>query len=145
MPGLVEIPEHVLDAIVAHAQAELPNECCGLLIGAGLTIHRAVGTRNLASSPTRYLVDPNDHFQAIRSARAEGLKVIGAYHSHPGSPPFPSPRDLAEAHFPDFVHVIVSVAQTGERGDVRAYRVEEGHATMLELAPRVSGRTGLRR
>ena len=38
----------------------------------------------------RYEVAPEDHFAAVRAARADGLEVIGAYHSHPASPAEPS-------------------------------------------------------
>jgi [CysO sulfur-carrier protein]-S-L-cysteine hydrolase len=129
----VRIPGHVIDAIVAHARAALPDECCGLLIGSTETIHRSVPARNLAASPTRYLMDPSDHFAAIRSARAAGLSVMGAYHSHPGAPAVPSRRDLDEAWDADFVHVIVSLAQGHTREDLRAYVLSDDRATPLEI------------
>jgi len=134
MPDAVQIPGRVLDAIVAHAEAELPNECCGLLIGSALTIHESVPARNLAASPTSYLIDPEDHFAAIRAARVSGFSVVGAYHSHPASPPTPSARDLAEASFPEFVYLIVSPAEGHEQNKVGAYRLTEGHVTPLVLA-----------
>ena len=129
----LRIPRHIADAIVAHAVAELPNKCCGLLIGSAQTIHQSVPARNLAASPTSYLIDPIDHFAAIRSARTAGLSVIGAYHSHPGAPPVPSRRDMAEVGFAEFVYLIVSLeaGQTGER--LRAYYLTEERATPLTL------------
>lgn len=134
MPDVVQIPGRVLDAIVAHAEAELPNECCGLLIGSALTIHESVPARNLAASPTSYLIDPEDHFAAIRAARVSGFSVVGAYHSHPGSPPTPSARDLAEASFPEFVYLIVSPAEGHARNQVCAYRLTEGRVTLLTVS-----------
>jgi proteasome lid subunit RPN8/RPN11 len=134
MPDVVQIPGRVLDAIVAHAEAELPNECCGLLIGSALTIHDSVPARNLAASPTSYLINPGDHFAAIRAARGSGFSVVGAYHSHPGSPPTPSARDLAEASFPEFVYLIVSPAEGDARNQVRAYRLTEGRVTSLAIS-----------
>ena len=141
MADVVEIPAGVLDAIVAHAQAERPNECFGLLIGSALTIHESVPARNLALSPTSYLIDPADHFAAIRVARRSGRQVVGAYHSHPESPPTPSGRDLAEASFPEFLYLIVSLAEPDKNDAVRAYRVTDGRATLL---PMISIRTGRR-
>ena len=133
MPETVEIPERLLDAIRAHARAELPNECCGLLIGSALTIDHVFPARNLEASPTSYRIDPVDHFSAIKSARAAGRSVIGAYHSHPTTPPAPSPRDRAEASFPDFVYLIVSLAETDNVDSIRAYRLAEGCATRLAM------------
>jgi proteasome lid subunit RPN8/RPN11 len=131
----VRILDEVLEAVAAHARAALPDECCGLLLGAHLEIVRALPARNLTPSPTSYEIDPRDHFAALRTARAEGLSVVGAYHSHPGADPVPSRRDLAEASFPEFVYLIMSIGRAGERGDVRAYWLEPRGATRLEVVP----------
>jgi len=106
----VRLPRSVIDDLVAHARDEAPNECCGLLVGHPGTVTRAIRARNLRASPTRYLVHPQDHFDAIRAARTEGLTVVGTYHSHPTSPAEPSDRDLAEATYPEYVYVIVTIA-----------------------------------
>jgi proteasome lid subunit RPN8/RPN11 len=143
MPETMEIPGRILDAILSHARAELPNECCGLLIGSGLTIEDLLPARNLEASPTSYVIDPIDHFAAIKTARASGRRVVGAYHSHPATPAVPSARDLAEASVPDFVYLIVSLAETNSDDSVRAYRLAEGRATPLTIV--VSTRIGLHR
>jgi [CysO sulfur-carrier protein]-S-L-cysteine hydrolase len=112
----------VLDAaaraeMLQHAREEAPNECCGLLIGRRGSVESTVRARNLQPGPTRYLIDPADHFGAIRTARSKGQRVVGAYHSHPSSPPAPSESDIAEATGGrDFLYVIVSPADGGLRG-----------------------------
>jgi proteasome lid subunit RPN8/RPN11 len=118
--------------MLAHAREEAPRECCGLLVGKGESIARIVRAKNLDASATRYLIDPEDHFRAIRHARADGLEVIGAYHSHPSSLPLPSDTDIAEANTgADFIYVIVSPV-----GDaVRAYRIDQGSCQALVLSP----------
>jgi proteasome lid subunit RPN8/RPN11 len=119
----MRIPANVAAEVLAHARAEAPRECCGLLIGKGQSVARSVRARNLDEKATRYLIDPGDHFAAIRAARAEGLEVIGAYHSHPSSAPIPSATDIAEANSgSDFLYVIVSLIAD----EVRAYRMEGG-------------------
>jgi proteasome lid subunit RPN8/RPN11 len=118
--------------MLAHARDEAPRECCGLLIGKGESIARSVRTRNLDAKATRYLIDPEDHFAAIRGARAAGLEVVGAYHSHPSSAPVPSATDIAEAtNGSDFFYVIVSLVDD----DVRAYRIDAGVWAPLALSP----------
>jgi [CysO sulfur-carrier protein]-S-L-cysteine hydrolase len=115
----VTIPRSVIADMLAHAREEAPRECCGLLVGRADAITRSVRARNLDATATRYLIDPEDHFTAIRSARAEGAEVIGAYHSHPATGPVPSRSDIAEADSgPDFLYVIVSLVEE----EVRAYR-----------------------
>lgn len=105
----LRLPESVRSAIVAHAEREKPGECCGLLIGKGTTVNEAHPARNECSGQTRFRIHPADHFAAIRKARAAGLEVVGAYHSHPESPAVPSARDVAEASDAAPVMVIVSL------------------------------------
>ena len=111
--------------MVAHARDEAPNECCGLLVGNRTMIESTVRARNREASPTRYLIDPEDHFAAIHAARAAGKRIVGAYHSHPASAPQPSESDIAEARWgSDFVYVIVSLKSTD--AEVFAYRLKHG-------------------
>lgn len=119
----INISDAVRRDMLAHAREETPRECCGLLIGKGDSITRSVRARNLDAKATRYLIDPEDHFAAIRSARADNLEVLGAYHSHPSSAPLPSATDIAEANSgSDFLYVIVSLVNE----EVRAYRIDAG-------------------
>lgn len=110
----------------------------------GGTILRSVAATNLAPGPTSYLIDPADHFAAIRTARTEGFEVLGAYHSHPGAEAIPSRRDIAEAADASFIYLIVSVGM-GERSDVRAYRIVEERAVEVQLTCVSDRRTDSRR
>jgi proteasome lid subunit RPN8/RPN11 len=87
---------------------------------------------NALLSPTRYQVDPEDHFAALRAARTAGLSIVGAYHSHPRSSALPSPTDLEDALHPDFIWMVVGL-QAGDSPDVRAYRLESGNFRSLTL------------
>jgi proteasome lid subunit RPN8/RPN11 len=137
---MVRIRNEVVDAILAHARAESPRECCGLLIGHAGDIVEAVPAANVAADPIRrYEIDPADYLQQIkrcRSTAADGgreLAVIGAYHSHPNSPPEPSETDVAEA-FAEFVFVIVGAA-AGTALEIRGYELwhERLRPVSLEL------------
>ena len=128
----IAIAPGALDAMVAHARREAPNECCGLLVGSSGRIDESVATKNLASSPTRFLVDPSDHIAINRRLRGSPREIVGAYHSHPHSPAEPSPTDIAEACYSDFVYVIVSLADRSS-ADVRGYRIRGGRVTLVSL------------
>jgi [CysO sulfur-carrier protein]-S-L-cysteine hydrolase len=110
------------EAMIAHARDEAPLECCGLLLGTPGRVEETLRARNLRQSATAYLVDPADHFAAIRTARKEGRTIVGAYHSHPRSPAVPSPVDLQEAHDAELLYVIVSLANP-DAPDVRGFRL----------------------
>ncbi len=119
--------------MLAHAREEAPRECCGLLVGKGKPVARSVRARNLDATATRYLIDPEDHFAAIRAARAEA--------SRSSAPITPTRRahlcrratDIAEANSgSDFLYVIVSLVNE----DVRAYRIDAGVCKPLALSPK---------
>lgn len=129
----MRIRQSAIDDLVSHAREESPRECCGLLIGRADEIAVIERARNLRSSPVRFLIDPEAHFAAIRRARAAGLAVVGAYHSHPKSPACPSAADRAEISYPEFLHVIVSLGDELREPDVRAYRLEAGNFRPVEL------------
>ena len=128
----MRIRESVWGALVAHARDEAPNECCGLLVGLADAIEEAVRTRNLESSPMRFRVDPRDHIALNRRLRPTSQRVIGAYHSHPRSPATPSASDTAEAFYPEFIYLIVSLA-VPDRPDICGYRVIRRNLEPVEL------------
>jgi proteasome lid subunit RPN8/RPN11 len=129
----VLLPQTVLAEMLAHARDESPSECCGLLVGRRGVVDASVRARNLETGPTRYLIDPQDHFAAMKAARARGLHVIGAYHSHPAQAAgvlAPSPSDIAEASGgSDFLYVIVSPVD----GGAVAYFVKRGAVVLVNL------------
>ena len=129
---VVVMSESVGRGLLTHARNEAPLECCGLLIGTKEQVVRSTRTHNLCQSPTRYRVDPVEHFEAIRQARNEGLEVVGTYHSHPASLPQPSETDLNQANYPQFVYVIVSLVSK-ETEAIKGYRMRSGQATQVEL------------
>jgi [CysO sulfur-carrier protein]-S-L-cysteine hydrolase len=128
----VRVPRRVLADIDTHARAAWPNECCGLLVGTHDEIVTSFRARNERNSPTSYRVAPQDHFAAIRHARALSLDVIGAYHSHPSSPPVPSTTDLLESVPGEFLYLIFGRDDTGIP-TARAWRIAHGNFEPVPL------------
>jgi proteasome lid subunit RPN8/RPN11 len=97
--------------MIQHAQAELPNECCGLLAGVRAgdvlrveALHRLV---NAAASPIEYLSDPASMFTATKAMRQANHDILAIYHSHPTSAPIPSRTDMKRCYSLDVVHFIL--------------------------------------
>ena len=118
----IQLRAAVRDDVLAHARAEAPRECCGLLVGRGALVQECVRSRNIDPDPNRYEVDPLLHIATSRRLRGSGREIVGAYHSHPHSTPLPSESDRAEAYYRDFIWMIVSLA-VPERAALAAYRL----------------------
>ena len=115
---LVLSPEHAR-AICEHGAKAYPEECCGILIGpepergaARFAISEIVAADNERedSRHNRYVISPRALLEAQRSAREQGLEILGYYHSHPDHPSRPSEFDREHA-WPGTSYLIVSVEQ----------------------------------
>ena len=131
------LPAAVKRAIVSHARKDAPRECCGFLVGRGTRVMFALPVRNCDPKPTTgFQIDPAEHIAVRRVLRqmSPGVEIIGVYHSHPNGPATPSPRDIAESHYPDWIFAIV-----GAKGrTVRAYRIANHAVAPVALTPAVS-------
>jgi proteasome lid subunit RPN8/RPN11 len=127
---------------VGHVRDEAPREACGLLAGRDGGISRVIRCVNVHPTPTtRYVIDPREQLKAFRAIDAAGEELVGIYHSHPVSQPYPSPTDRAEAHYPDVLYVLVSL-RTGEP-EMRAFRI--GADDFVREIPLAVERRGLAR
>ncbi len=124
-PGVV-ISTALIDEMVAHCLASYPEEGCGLLVGPpdGSAVTRCVPTGNVAASAKLYTVDPRAHLRAERDAEENGLAVVGVFHSHTHTDPYPSPTDVVQAPDPSWHYVLVSLRH--ELASVRSYRIVGG-------------------
>ena len=113
MKALV-IPKDVYDAMVAHCIEGVPNEACGFIGGKVDGTERAATKlypmTNAAASPVFYRPDDREMLAALKDMDDSGLDVASIFHSHVATPAYPSPTDIREAHYPDAVYVIVSLA-----------------------------------
>jgi proteasome lid subunit RPN8/RPN11 len=116
-----------LDEMAAHCLACYPEEGCGLLVGEADTgtVVEVHPTRNLAESSQVYTVDPKAHLRIDRAAEDAGMGVIGVFHSHTHTDPWPSPTDVLQAPDPSWHYVLVSLRH--EVASTRSYRIEGGN------------------
>jgi proteasome lid subunit RPN8/RPN11 len=121
----LKISSQLLEEIVAHARAEAPNECCGMIAaqdGRAVAVHRA---RNAAATPKlSYHMDGREQYRIEMGIEDAGLELGAIYHSHPRSEPVPSQTDINLALHPHALYVIVGLA--GDEPEVRAYTIVDG-------------------
>ena len=136
MMATVRIQKAVLEAILRHAQAESPLECCGLLSGEAGLITQHHPMRNSVRSESRYEIEPFELFQFFRDLRATHRKHLGIYHSHPHSEAYPSSIDIQQSFYPDCAYFIVSLKDFNTPR-VRAFRIVDQPVQELEIVVEV--------
>lgn len=126
-PTGLTFPAEVFAEMVAHAIGGYPLEACGLLVGTESAVRRFVPCTNEAASARVYTIPPKELLVAERRAEDDGLEVIGVYHSHTHTDPYPSPTDVAQAPDPGWHYVIVGLKR--ETPETRSYRIVDGTIT----------------
>jgi proteasome lid subunit RPN8/RPN11 len=118
----MRFPRTLVDEMIAHARADQPNECCGIVASRDGRAERVFRAANAEASPFRYSLDPREQYQITREIEEAGLDLGAIYHSHTRSPAYPSQTDVNLAFYPDALYVIVSLADA-QAPDVRAFRI----------------------
>lgn len=120
-------------ALQAHAAASYPEECVGALLRSASGAWVSVPLANAA--PERragFSLSARDYLAVEARAEADGLALVGFYHSHPDAEAVPSARDAAAA-WPQWWTVIVPV-EKGVPGRPRAWRFDAVHGDFAEIA-----------
>ncbi len=111
---MVRIEEGAWADMVAHAEGSYPEECCGAMLGRFTeeekTVTRTVALRNAhnGARSTRYEIRAEELLAAGRLGAAEGLDVLGIYHSHPDHDAYFSETDLKHS-CPWYSFVVLSI------------------------------------
>lgn len=125
----MEIPAEIRDAMVQHALEEDPNECCGILAGAGGIVIQHYRITNTERSPYRYSMDGRELNQVLRELDDNGWEMQVIYHSHTHSPAYPSDTDVRlAANWPDPYYLLVSLIDR-QSPDVRLFTIWDGTVT----------------
>ena len=137
MNPIVLKPDHARQIEEEGAQT-YPNECCGIMIGRDMSdgtcvrriVERLEPMQNVFDAEQqrrRFAVDPLALIRADKAAAAEGMVVLGFYHSHPDHPARPSEYDREHA-WPFYSYVIVSIAQ-GKAVDMTSWVLDDASQT----------------
>ena len=121
------IPAEVRAALVEHAEAERPNEACGLIVLRDGVAERYVRGTNAAESPYRFELqaDPDVWF-----LEDDGYE-LAVFHSHLSSPPRPSRTDVENIGLWEGRPYVILNLQSGE---LAAWRIEDGRVRPDDLS-----------
>ena len=129
----MKISQQLIDEMVAHAQADLPNECCGMVGGTDGEASVVIPVANAAASPLRFEMDPQGQYNALMEIERGGKELLAIYHSHTKSAAYPSQTDVNQAvSWPDAIWVIVSL-EDPDAPDVKGYWLKDLKIADAEL------------
>ena len=121
----MRIAQSLIDEMVAHARADLPNECCGMVGGADGEASVVIPVVNSAASPLRFEMDPQGQYNALKAIEDDGNEMLAIYHSHTKSAAYPSQTDVNQAvNWPDAIYLIVSL-QDEDAPEVKGYWLKD--------------------
>jgi proteasome lid subunit RPN8/RPN11 len=128
---MLSIKQSLVDAMVAHARADHPDEACGVIAGpAGSDAPtRFIPMINAARSPTFYEFESSDLLKLYREMDANDEDPVVIYHSHTATEAYPSRTDVSYASEPFAHYVLVSTRETGNDDgpfELRSYKIVDG-------------------
>jgi len=111
-----------------HLETSFPYEGCGFFFGKdgetrAITEAYIVDNSEDGDQRRRFEISPMDYMKAERYALANGLDLLGVFHSHPNHPAIPSVHDLKQA-MPYFSYIIKSIYD-GKLRDTTSWRLNE--------------------
>jgi [CysO sulfur-carrier protein]-S-L-cysteine hydrolase len=127
---VLTIRADLVDAMVAHARADHPDEACGIIAGpeGSDRPERFVPMVNAERSPTFYRFDSGEQLKVWRAMEDNDEVPVVIYHSHTATEAYPSRTDISYASEPDAHYVLVSTRHVDDH-EVRSYRIVDGVVT----------------
>ena len=131
---MLVIDQDAVDAVVAHARRDHPDEACGVIAGPEGSDRpaRVIPMTNAERSPTFFRFDPGEQLRVWREMDDRDEVPVVVYHSHTATEAYPSRTDIALAAEPDAHYLVVSTRDP-DRPEVRSYRIEDGTVTEEEV------------
>jgi [CysO sulfur-carrier protein]-S-L-cysteine hydrolase len=128
----VRISQQIRAELVAHARADAPNECCGMIAGADGRLTAYFPAANEFKSAQRFQLDSRDQIRITNEIEAREEEIGAIFHSHPHSEAYPSQTDVNLARWwPGVLWLICSLA--GDEPVVRGFAIDEGRIEEVEL------------
>jgi [CysO sulfur-carrier protein]-S-L-cysteine hydrolase len=120
----------LVDAMVAHARTDHPDEACRVIAGlqGSDRPERFIAMLNAERSPTFYRFDSGEQLKVWREMEDADEVPVVIYHSHTATEAYPSRTDISYASEPDAHYVLVSTRDPVEL-EVRSYRIVDGAVT----------------
>ncbi|HEX9030976.1 MAG TPA: M67 family metallopeptidase [Streptosporangiaceae bacterium] len=131
---MLTIPRALVDAVIAHARKDHPDEACGVIAGPAGSDRpeRLVVMDNAERSPTFYRFDSMEQLRVWREMDDRDEEPVVIYHSHTATEAYPSRTDISYASEPDAHYLLVSTREP-DQAEIRSFRIVDGMVTEEEV------------
>ncbi|MGN1142119.1 MAG: M67 family metallopeptidase [Oliverpabstia sp.] len=133
---MIRLKREDYEKIVVYAKTKLPEEACGLIAGRTdgeeKRIEKVYLLTNIDHSKEHFSLDPKEQLAAIKDMRANGLKPLGNWHSHPETPSRPSEEDKRLAYDRQASYLILSLMQR-ENPILNSFHIQDRNSEKEEL------------
>lgn len=127
---MLTIDRAIVDAIVAHARRDHPDEACGVVAGPAGSDRpaRHIPMDNSARSMTFYEFDSMEQLRVWREMDDNDEEAVVIYHSHTHTEAYPSRSDADIAGWPEAHYLLVSTRDP-ETTEIRSFRIVDAVVT----------------
>jgi proteasome lid subunit RPN8/RPN11 len=131
---VLTIDSAIVDAIVAHARRDHPDEACGVIAGpiGSDRPSRLIPMDNAARSMTFYEFDSLEQLRVWREMDDNDEEPVVIYHSHTATEAYPSRTDVSFAGEPGAHYLLVSTREPDSE-EIRSFRIVDGVVTEEEI------------
>lgn len=125
---MFKLPEKIYLVMIEQARSAFPNEACGILGGLPARVEQIYPATNREASPVHFLLEPIEQLRIFQDMEEKGWQMLGTYHSHIKAAPYPSCEDIEMAHYPESLHLILSL-RDWDHPEVGGFWIREGKVT----------------
>ena len=115
----------MVDAVVAHARRDHPDECCGVIAGRDGVATRLFEMANAERSPTGFVFDSAEWLRVYREIDDADEEPLCVYHSHTATEAYPSRTDILWSATAGFPHWLL-VSTRSDQLELRSYTIVDG-------------------
>jgi len=130
---MLELPQSMVDQVVAHARRDHPDECCGVIAAKDGVATRLFEMQNAERSPTGFVFDSAEWLKVYREIDDADEEPLVVYHSHTMTEAYPSRTDIRWSATAGFPHWLL-VSTRSDELEARSFTINDGVVTEQELS-----------
>jgi proteasome lid subunit RPN8/RPN11 len=123
----------MVEAIVAHARRDHPDEACGIVAGKDGVAARIIEMENADRSPTGFTFDSAEWLRVHREIDDADEDFLVVYHSHTMTEAYPSRTDIGWSRTTPFEHWLLVSTREPDREEIRSFTITDGEVAEEEI------------